>query len=226
MRASRFIAPLFGLALTVLLTPNAAADILYTYTGPTYTNCFGSYSNSGPCAATYSLTGSLDTSLSLAQLENGGAGLTDFALPSADIVSVSLSDGFLASLSLSTAVTDVVEISTNGSGDITSWAIYLADVTPAANTMVTGETLATYSTSIAPINADVSGNEVNTICGAVTNPPNGCNFSVTSGGDDVNALETEGSGTWSAPVSVPEPAGWVLLTTGLVAVSLRARAWR
>jgi MYXO-CTERM domain-containing protein len=56
-----------------------------------------------------------------------------------------------------------------------------------------------------------------------TDPPNGCNFSVTSGGDDVNMGLTESAGSWSTPVSVPEPASWLLAAAGLAALASRAR---
>jgi hypothetical protein len=206
-----------GVFLTLAVMP-AVADTLYTYAGPAYTFCTGAYANAGGCAGTYSLTGSLDTTLSLAQLENGGSGLTDYILPAADIASISFSDGYLASLNQNTATTDVVEISTNGSGDITSWGIYLSVETPAANATVTGETILTESTPIGAINGDISGDQVNTICGpAAISPPMGCGLSLTSGGDDTVMGFTEPAGTWSTPTPTPEPSTLFHLGMGLVA---------
>lgn len=184
--------------LAVACAPSVMANTVYTYTGSPYTQCYGTYVAT---CSTISLSGTLDLSLSLSQLENLSI---DTPLPASDIVSLSFSDGFGESLSLADSVYSLVAIGTNSQGQITDWYVMLISGLPAANTTA-NEGLIYLIGGVGENTGGFSGNQVQFTCGAVNTFPKGCKEeNIVDGGDEL------GSGSWSLPQTgttapTPEP---------------------
>lgn len=201
-----------SLALVVLAgasAPSAMANTVYTYTQTPFTTCYGTYV--ATCSS-ISLSGTLDLSLSLSQLENRSI---DTPLPASDIVSLSFSDGFGESLSLADSVYSLIAIGTNSQGQITDWYIMLISGLPAANTTA-NEGLIYIIGGAGENTGGFSGNQVQFTCGVVNTFPKGCKEeNIVDGGEEL------GSGGWSLPETVttgttPEPSSLLLLGTGLL----------
>lgn len=177
----------------------ASETELYTYTGEPYdpSFCTGTYevfSSPGfhECAGAYAVTGSFTTTLSLSQLEN----LHDFVIPNADIASFSFSDGsgLIINQSDANLESTLFEITTNGSGNITSpqdWHIVLVDTH--------GDTIVTDSCDVPPcvgaLDASFTGNPGN-------------------GGETV----FDNPGKWQGPTPTPEVPSSFLFGTGLLGI--------
>lgn len=189
--------------------PSAMADTVYTYTQGPDTQCYGTYV--ATCSS-ISLTGTLDLNLPLSQLENRSI---DDPLPASDIVSLSFSDGFGESLSLTNSVYSLIAIGTNAQGQITDWYIMLISGLPAANSSA-NEGLIYVIGGVGENSGGFAGNQVQFTCGAVSAFPKACKEeNIVDGGDEL------GSGSWSLPETgttapTPEPSSLLLLGSGLL----------
>lgn len=204
---------LLSMVLAISGASPARADTVYTYTGTSYSICFGAYTTN---CATYSLTGTFDTTLSVAALESQ----TDYVIPSADIESFSFTDGFEASLNQSTAQGALFEITTDASGDITGWEVLLSALPFPAPGSSTGPETAILSENSAASTADASGAGVNIDCTTSLTSPHGCALDFP--GDA--GLEVNGMGSWSPPATTttPEPSTLPVLGVGLLGLAVIA----
>ena len=192
----------------------AMADTVYSYTGQADEFCYGSY-NTASCD-TYSITGTFDTTLSGAALDN----LTGYTIPSADITSFSFTDGFETTLTQATAPSSQFFIKTDGSGDITSWVVALVSV-PTPSTGVENGVEAIVLQNDVNVQ-DASGDGVDYTCVASPDPPGDCSFYLYDGGFS----PLGGAGKWSAPVDTAEPSSLLLLgigVAGLAAMTFRRK---
>jgi hypothetical protein len=204
---------LLAMLLAVSGASPARADTVYNYAGTSYGVCFGAYTTN---CTSYSLTGTFDTTLSVAALESQ----TDFVIPSADIESFSFTDGFEASLNQGTAQGAFFEITTNASGDITGWEVILSALPFPAPGSSTGAEGAILSENGAASTADVSGSGVNFDCTTSLTSPHGCALDFP--GDA--GLEVGGLGIWSPPATTatPEPSTLPVLGVGLLGLAVTA----
>jgi hypothetical protein len=102
----------------------AAANVTYSYVGPSFTLCVGPYV--GSCSDN-SVSGSFTTTLSPVELEN----LDDYSLSPAEISSFSFTGGFgLMFDNTSNLHGTTFQITTDGAGAITSWVIGMYQYTP------------------------------------------------------------------------------------------------
>lgn len=180
---------IYSICSFALLSSSALADEVYTYTGPGYVTpmCSGTYVAN---CTSYHLTGSLTTTLSLAQLEN----LTAYALPVSDVSAFYFTDGGALGLSQVNATITDLAITTNTSGNIEDWEISLQ--------------------------GDGNTSFVDTyVCrGAGTCPGGTIGGQDSSGTSAVNFGATQFEpypGTWSGPnTPVPEPSAIFLAALG------------
>jgi hypothetical protein len=201
MKTARYTLAI-ALGLLCFLLPNALrADTIYTYAGNAYNQCTGTYTCTGTAPF---LSISFDTSLTGAQLSNLSA--TDI---SATLVSFTMSDGAGLTVTQATASSHSFIVSTDSSGNITSWGIEAySNPTP---TTFNGAASCTF-----PLNQPACGFftlDVSFIgapnAGGGSNP-----FPPTGWG---RATKTP-LGTWTqhSPTAVPEPSSVLLLGTGLL----------
>jgi len=116
MKTTKYVLAI-GFALLYLMLPSALrADTIFTYVGNAYNpaQCFGVYTCTGTAPF---LSNTFDTTLTGAQLSNLSA--MDI---SATLVSFSMSDGTLTVTQANASFSSFI-ISTDSSGNITSWGI-------------------------------------------------------------------------------------------------------
>ena len=217
-RATRSATSIGLLGLLCLLVPGSlrAGEIL-TYTGLAYTYCNGTYV--AECS-TYSLNITVDTTLSLAQLENLTLGtVTGGDVPSADITSYSFTDGYPGmDITPADDVNLIVDLTTNGSGTPTAWLVTASGFTnPSSPTLFACTETSTYyapcgSGFFNDVSADyVSGYGYGEIGYAA-------NF---GGNSAVGTLQISGGST-----TTPEPSSFLLLGIGLLGLLVVARSRR
>ncbi|MGD0047202.1 MAG: PEP-CTERM sorting domain-containing protein [Bryobacteraceae bacterium] len=202
------------LGLLCLLLPGSlrAGEIL-TYTGSPYSTCGGGYTSA---CTTYSLDITIDTTLSLAQLENLTLGSTG-DIPSADITSYSFTDGFGVDITPANGYDLTVELTTNGSGTPTAWVVAAGGFTNQASPTFFGCTESTPGALPAcggfnDVSSDYVSGEGYGEFGYATN----------YGGDGT-------LGTWQisgSNAAVPEPSSLLLLGIGLLGLVAMARSKR
>jgi len=218
---AKFVFSIGLLGLLCLILPGSLrADTVYTYIGNPYTTCFGSY-GSGACASDYSLSVTIDTTLSGSVLDNLAFGALG------GVTSFSITDGVETLTSADCAAvmgsTCVVDVETNSAGAITGWAVYA---------IVSGDLLSTNGSYTGAAEAIAAEDETED-CISPSCP------SFNGGSNGMFVTE----GTWSedsaapapaqpAPTATPEPNTLLLLSAGLLGLIVVARreqigeAWR
>jgi len=188
---------------------NAAADVIYTYVGETYTDIVDLPRPDGTFDTSMRVTGTFVLENALAP----NTPLTDF---SADVKSFSFSNGRFTLTNLDPAMQfGVFSLSTNAAGAIDSWAISVQQID-----------------TFGPLKRDVIAQTLNApdflgvedrgqlvVCSEF-DPPGICHTLADEG------IVEGAPGTWSQsepPPPVPEPATLALSVLGLGAVARRPR---
>ena len=200
---------LSGLALGALLSSLVATNanaVTYAYTGSNFVNCSGVYSG---CTSAED-TGTFTSSLTLDQLKNLGAPNNQVDITSS-VTSFSFSDAMGLTLTESNTTVAGFDVSTNSSGQLTSWSIGLYQTAP---DLTVGFT--TFVNYIEIFNNDTgpSGQIVDDAftCGGISSDLNCPNpgYANTSGS------QSGIPGVFTI-AGAPEPHEWALLLAGMFA---------
>ncbi len=188
---------LSGFAALILTVP-LMADEIYTYTGPDYTTCTGSYQTAG--CGTHNVKVVMDLTSTLGDNLSGGSNGDLTTLSPDPVVSWSFTDGaatISSALGNLLAAPDLeLDVTTNGSGTITNWVLIASSSTASIESF--GNLTSTFD---------------------VTYP-------VVDGVGEAPALgqySGSPSGPWSASSStstVPEPENLALIGIGLAAIGV------
>jgi hypothetical protein len=199
-----------------MLPGSLPAGEILTYTGQPYNSCEGTYT--GGCS-TYSLNITIDTTLTLSQVENLTIGtVTGGDIPTADITSYSFTDGFLVDITPANGGNLVVDLTTNGSGTPTAWLLSASGFTnPSSPTTFACTETSTY---FAPCGSGFFSDVSSSYQSGESYAEDG--YAVNVGGNGaVGTLQVSGSSA-----TAPEPSSLLLIgigSLGLLAVGARRK---
>jgi hypothetical protein len=183
--------------LFLMLPGSLRAGSILKYTGKPYTFCQYAYTCTG---TTPSLSFTLDTTLTGAQLDNLTMGTVAGGNLSAFVTSFTLTDGFQVNITKANAAFWDFDVTTGANGSITSWYIIaFTNGTPGASNYVGGTCNVIVSSPFACHDTDSTDVQIN-----------GISYSAYG-------RNSADPGTWA--VTTPEPSSLLLLGTSLLGLA-------